>query len=166
MTLTRLLDPAAARKKFWILHWSAKGVFSQVSNCRDACHGSLWRFWLRGTCADEHRKCDEGLDRTFDLCHIFRREAPTPAMLHALKLWVDPFTPLQALHYPLVPIGLHCKNDRRLCLLNSSFFLLPSPAFHPQPVDQRAPGLRLAGGDFDQVPDEMESNRWLALFQL
>ena len=85
-------------------------------------------------------------------------------MLHALKLWVDPFTPLQALHYPPVPVGLRCKNDRRLCLLNSSFFL--SRALYPQTVEQRAPGLRLAGGDFDQVPDEMESNRWLALFQL
>jgi hypothetical protein len=61
-------------------------------NYQVACHGSLWRFWLRGTSADEHRKCDEGLDGTFHLCHIFRREAPEPAMLHALKLWVDPFT--------------------------------------------------------------------------
>jgi len=84
-----------------------------------------------------------------------------PGILSAIR-----HSPLQALHCPPVPVGLLCKNDRRLCLLNSSFFLLPSPAFHPQPVDQRAPGLRLAGGDFDQVPDEMESNRWLALFQL
>src|SRR5208283_4207831 len=50
--------------------------------------GSLWRFWLRGTSADEHRKGDEGLDGTFHLCHILRREAPVPAMLHAVKLWV------------------------------------------------------------------------------
>jgi hypothetical protein len=71
----------------------AKSRFlSQVSNYQVACHGSLWRFWLRGTSADEHRKCDECLDGTFHLCHIFRREAPAPAMLHALKLWGDPFT--------------------------------------------------------------------------
>jgi hypothetical protein len=56
-----------------------------------ACHGSLWRFWLRGTSADEHRKCDEGLDGTFHLCHMFRREAPAPALLHAFKLMADPF---------------------------------------------------------------------------
>ena len=68
----------------------AKGVFSRVLNCQVACHCSLWRFWLRGTSADEHRKCDEGLDGTFHLCHIFRREAPAPAMLHALKLWLTP----------------------------------------------------------------------------
>jgi hypothetical protein len=65
----------------------AKSRFlSQVLDYQVACHGSLWRFWLRGTSADEHRKCDEGLDGTFHLCHIFRREAPAPAMLHALKL--------------------------------------------------------------------------------
>jgi hypothetical protein len=74
----------------------AKSRFlSQVLNYQVACHGSLWRFWLRGTSADEHRKCDECLDGTFDLCHIFRREAPAPAMLHAFKLWVDPFTCFQ-----------------------------------------------------------------------
>jgi hypothetical protein len=66
----------------------AKSRFlSQVSNYQVAGHGSLWRFWLRGTSADEHRQCDEGLDGTFHLCHIFRRKAPAPAMLHALKLW-------------------------------------------------------------------------------
>jgi hypothetical protein len=59
----------------------AKGVFSQVLNCQVACYGTLWRFWLRGTSADEHRECDEGLDGTFHLCHIFLREAPAPAML-------------------------------------------------------------------------------------
>jgi mRNA interferase RelE/StbE len=59
-------------------------------NYQVACHGSLWRFWLRGTSADEHRKCDESLDGTFHLCHIFRHEAPAPATLHALKLWADP----------------------------------------------------------------------------
>ena len=70
----------------------AKSRFlSQVSNYQVACHGSLWRFWLRGTSADEHRQCDEGLDGTFHLCHIFRREAPAPAMLHVFKLWADPF---------------------------------------------------------------------------
>jgi hypothetical protein len=70
----------------------AKSRFlSQVSDYQVACHGSLWRFWLRGTSADEHRKCDEGLDGTFHLCHIFRRAAPAPAMLHVFKLWADPF---------------------------------------------------------------------------
>jgi hypothetical protein len=85
-----LLDPAAAVKKFWILHWSVKEVFSRVLNYQVACHGSLWRFWLRGTSADEHRKCDEGLDGTFHLCHIFLREAPAPAILYAFKLRADP----------------------------------------------------------------------------
>ncbi len=61
---------------------------SQVLNYHVACHGSLWRFWLRGTSADEHNKCDVGFDGTFLLCHIFRREAPAPAMLHAFKLWL------------------------------------------------------------------------------
>src|ERR1035441_9029267 len=32
---------------------------------------------------------------------------------------------------------------------------------HPQPVEQRALGVLLAGGDFDQVPSEMASNRRL-----
>jgi hypothetical protein len=67
----------------------AKSRFlSQVLNYQVACHGSLWRFWLRGISADEHRKCDEGLDGTFHLCHIFRREAPARAMLHAFMLWL------------------------------------------------------------------------------
>ena len=79
----------------------AKSRFlSQVLNYQVAYHGSLWRIWLRGTSADEHRKCDEGLDGTFDLCHIFRREAPAPAMLHAFKLWVDPFTFFLSLNSP------------------------------------------------------------------
>src|ERR1039458_9548379 len=33
--------------------------------------------------------------------------------------------------YPPVPVGLPCKNDRRLCLLNSSFFRLPFPGIPP-----------------------------------
>ena len=45
-----------------------------------------------GASADEHRECGEGLDGKLHLCHIFRREAPAPAMLHALKLWADPLT--------------------------------------------------------------------------
>jgi hypothetical protein len=32
-------------------------------------------------------------------------------------------------------------------------------SFHPQHVEQRALGLLLAGGDFDQVPNEMASSR-------
>jgi hypothetical protein len=43
-----------------------------------------------------------------------------------------------------------------------AFFILPSsfclPAvFPPHPLEQRAQGLLLAGGKFDQAPDEMES---------
>ena len=34
--------------------------------------------------------------------------------------------------------------------------------FHAQPVEQRTLGLLLAGGDFDQAPNEMRSNRRLA----
>jgi hypothetical protein len=41
------------------------------------------------------------------------------------------------------------------CILPSSFFL--PPVFHSKPVEQRAPGLLLAEGDFDQAPNEMGS---------
>jgi hypothetical protein len=47
--------------------------------------------------------------------------------------------------------------------LPSAFFLRRE--FHPQPVEQRALGLLLAGCDFDQVPDEMGYRR-PALFYL
>jgi hypothetical protein len=55
--------------------------------------------------------------------------------------------------------------------LPSAFFLpctagLFDRAFHPQPVEQRALSLLLAGRDFDQAPNEMGSNRRPALFHL
>jgi hypothetical protein len=82
----------------------AKSRFlSQVLDYQVAGHGSLWRFWLRGTSADEHRKCDEGLDGTFHLCHIFRREAPAPAMLYAFKLWVYMDTTF-LIHFSIQPL--------------------------------------------------------------
>jgi hypothetical protein len=40
------------------------------------------------------------------------------------------------------------------------------PVFHPQPVEQRALGLLLAGRDFNQVPNEIGSSSKSALFQL
>jgi hypothetical protein len=63
-------------------------------------------FWLRGTSAEEHRQCDEGLDRTIPLCHIFRREAPAPAMLHALKLWVTRLS--ASFHWPTRAAQVRC----------------------------------------------------------
>jgi len=39
-------------------------------------------------------------------------------------------------------------------------------AFHPQPVEQRALGLLLAGCGSDKAPNETRSNRRLALFPL
>ena len=36
--------------------------------------------------------------------------------------------------------------------------------FHPQPVEQGALGLLLAGRDFNQAPNEMGSDRRSALF--
>jgi hypothetical protein len=47
--------------------------------------------------------------------------------------------------------------------LPSSFFVLR--AFHPQPVEQRAPGLLLAGGDFDQAVNEMGAT-WPGTFSI
>jgi hypothetical protein len=38
--------------------------------------------------------------------------------------------------------------------------------FHPQPVEQRALGLLLAGCDLGQAPNEIGSNRRSALFHL
>ena len=75
----------------WDPQANAKGIFSQVLNYQVACHGSLWQFWLRGNSADEHRTCDEGLDGTFHLCHIFRREALAPTLLHGVQATADTF---------------------------------------------------------------------------
>jgi hypothetical protein len=55
------------------------------------------------------------------------------------------------------------------CILPSYFFLsctagLFDPVFHPQPVEQRALGLLLAGCDFNQAPDGTGSNGRPALF--
>jgi len=62
------------------------------------------------------------------------------------------FLAADALHfgYPGVRIEVGCGEE-----LVAGFF---NRVFHAQPVEQRALGLLLAGGDFDQAADEMGSN--------
>ena len=43
---------------------------------------------------------------------------------------------------------------------------LCDPVFHSQPVEQRALGLVLAEGDFNQAPDGMGTSRRSELFRL
>jgi hypothetical protein len=47
------------------------------------------------------------------------------------------------------------RNAFAFWIIPSSFFLRRE--FHSQPVEQRALGLRLPGGDFDQAPNQLGS---------
>jgi hypothetical protein len=47
------------------------------------------------------------------------------------------------------------RNAFAFCILPSSFFL--RPGFHPQPVEQRALGLLLAGADYDKAQNSQKT---------
>ena len=70
------------------------------------------------------------------------------------------FLAADALHfgYPGVGIEVGCGEKLVAGLFDG--------VFHSQPVEQRALGLLLAGGDFDQAPDGMGSHRRPALSHL
>jgi hypothetical protein len=59
----------------------------------------------------------------------------------------------QSINPPLTGVGIEIGHGEKLV---AGLFNL---VFHPQPVEQRALGLLLAGGDFDRAPNEMGSNR-------
>jgi hypothetical protein len=65
-----------------------------------------------------------------------------------------------ALHFAHPGVGIELGQGEKLV---AGLF---DPIFHPQPVEQRALGLLLVGGDFDQAPYEMGSNRRPALLHL
>jgi hypothetical protein len=65
-----------------------------------------------------------------------------------------------ALHFAYPGVGIQLGQGEKLV------GGLCDPVFHPQPVEQRALGLLLAGCDFDQALNEMGLKRRPALFQL
>jgi hypothetical protein len=77
---------------------------------------------------------------------------PIPRGLHSQRPWFS----LSAFRSPVS--GFSVSAFQRF-----SFLLR---VFHPQPVEQRALGLLLAGIGFGQAPSEMASNRRSALFHL
>ena len=65
-----------------------------------------------------------------------------------------------AFHFAYPGAGIEVRHGEKLVAA------LLGRVFHPQPVEQRALGLLLAGRDFNQVPNEIGSSSKSALFQL
>ena len=70
------------------------------------------------------------------------------------------FLASDALHFGYPWVGIEVGYGEKLA---AGLF---DRVFHAQPVEQRALGLLLAGGDFDQAPNEMGSHRRPALSHL
>jgi hypothetical protein len=66
----------------------------------------------------------------------------------------------QSMNPPLSGVGIEVRCGEKLV---AGLF---DGVFHAQPVEQCALGLLLAGGDFDQAPNETGSSRRSALFHM